>query len=70
MRFVGVLAVDVTPLVVFYTFAEEGRIVACGGKGGAIMFFPTVSGAFLSRRVVHLQAAAVALAHDPSTAMM
>jgi len=32
--FVGVLAVDVTPLVVFYTFAEEDRIVACGGKGG------------------------------------
>jgi hypothetical protein len=68
--FVGVLAVDVTPLVVFYTFAEEGGIVPCGGTRGAILFFPTVSGAFLDRRVVHLQVAVVALAHDPSTAIM
>jgi len=70
MRFVGVPAVDVTPLVVFYTFAEEDRIVACGGTRGAILFFPTVSGDFLNRRVVHLRAAVVALAHDPSTAMV
>ena len=49
------------------TFADEGKVVACGGTKGSILFFSTASGKFLGRRVVHPNAAVVALAHDPST---
>ncbi|HEX5243065.1 MAG TPA: ankyrin repeat domain-containing protein [Tepidisphaeraceae bacterium] len=49
------------------TFAGEGKVVACGGTKGSIVFFSTASGKFLGRRVVHPKAAVVALAHEPST---
>lgn len=49
------------------TFADEGKAVACGGTKGSILFFSTSSGKFLGRRVVHPEAAVVALATDPST---
>lgn len=48
-------------------FADDGKVVACGGTKGSVLFFSTASGKWLGRRVVHPKAAVLALATDPST---